>query len=142
MAFKRVSTTAFSKVSRVFWGNRFLIVLPFALGFGAAVVAVVGAAVVVAADSSSWLKYGTATWVIVLIKLKTPSPITAVVKRLLPDSGRPTLALIPAPPKGVFKSTLPLKIKRGNISKDLHEKIDKKSFLCTDFFYQTRSWFG
>ena len=62
----------------------------------------------------------------VLIKLKTPSPITAVVKRLLAGAGRPTLALTPAPPKGVVKSTLPLKVKRGNISKDLHEKIDKK----------------
>ena len=49
-----------------------------------------------------------------LTKLETPSPITAVVKRLLPDAGRPTLALIPALPKGVVKSTLPLKVKRGD----------------------------
>ena len=55
----------------------------------------------------------------VITKLETPSPITAVVKRLLPDAGRPTLALIPAPPKGVVKSTLPLKVKRGDISKDV-----------------------
>ena len=55
----------------------------------------------------------------VITKLETPSPINAVVKRLLPDAGRPTLALIPAPPKGVVKSTLPLKVKRGDISKDL-----------------------
>ena len=131
MAFKRVSTTAFSKVSRVVWGNRFLIDL--------AVVVLLPVSTTVV---SSFLNNGITTVATVLTKLKTPSPITAVVKRLLPDSGTPILALIPAPPKGVFKSTLPLKIKRENISKDLHEKIDKKSFLCTDFFYQTRSWFG
>ena len=56
---------------------------------------------------------------IVATKLDAPSPITAVVKRLLPDAGRPTLALIPAPPYGVVKSTLPLKVKRRDISKDL-----------------------
>ena len=70
----------------------------------------------------------------VLIKLKTPSPITAVVKRLLAGAGRPTLALTPAPPKGVVKSTLPLKVKRGNISKDLHEKIDKKNSYALIFY--------
>ena len=107
MAFKRVSTTAFSKVSRVVWGNRFLIDLAVAV------------LLPVPSTSVSGEKYGMTTVATVLTKLKTPSPITAVVKRLLPDSGTPTLALIPAPPKGVVKSTLPLKVKRGNISKDL-----------------------
>ena len=98
MAFKRVSTTAFSKVLRVVWGNRFLIDLAVVL---------------------LPVKYGMTTVATALTKLETPSPITAVFKRLLPDAGRPTLALIPAPPKGVVKSTLPLKVKRGDISKDL-----------------------
>ena len=56
---------------------------------------------------------------IVATKLDAPSPITAVVKRLLAGAGRPTLALIPAPPRGVVKSTLALKVKRGDKSKDL-----------------------
>ena len=98
MAFKRVSTTAFSKVSRVVWGNRFLIDLAVVL---------------------LPVKNGMTTVTTVLTKLETPSPITAVVKRLLPGAGRPTLALIPALPKGVVKSTLPLKVKRGDKSKDL-----------------------
>ena len=90
---------------------------------------------------SPLLKNGMAKAAIVIIKLEMPSPIPAVVKRLLPDAGGPTLVLIPAPPKGVVKSTLPLKVKRGNISKDLQEKIDKKvSYVL--IFYQTRSWFG
>jgi uncharacterized membrane protein YczE len=59
------------------------------------------------AGASSVLKNGMTTVATVLIKLKTPSPITAVVKRLLAGAGRPTLALTPAPPKGVVKSTLP-----------------------------------
>ena len=129
MAFKRVSTTAFSKVSRVVWGNRFLIDLAVAV------------LLPVPSSSDSGEKYGMTTVATVLTKLKTPSPITAVVKRLLPDSGTPTLALIPAPPKGVVKSTLPLKVKRGNISKDLHEKIDTKVSYVLNF-YQTISWFG
>ena len=129
MAFKRVSTTAFSKVSRVVWGNRFLIDLAVAV------------LLPVPSTSVSGEKYGMTTVATVLTKLKTPSPITAVVKRLLPDSGTPTLALIPAPPKGVVKSTLPLKVKRGNISKDLHEKIDTKVSYVLNF-YQTISWFG
>ena len=108
MAFKRVSTTAFSKVSRVVWGNRFLIDLALAVLLP-----------VPSATVSSFLNIGMTTVATVLTKLKTPSPITAVVKRLLPDSGRPTLALIPALPKGVVKSTLPLKVKRGDKSKDL-----------------------
>ena len=107
MAFKRVSTTAFSKVSIVFWGNKFLIDLAVVL-----LPVSVSVSVPVAVESSP-LKYGMTTVATVLTKLKTPSPITAVVKRLLPDSGRPTLALIPAPPKGVLKSTLPLKVKTG-----------------------------
>ena len=52
--------------------------------------------------------------VTVLSKLKTPSPIPTVVKRLFPDAGRPTLALVPAPPKGVVK-----------LSNDLSFAIDK-----------------
>ena len=130
MAFKRVSTTAFSKVSRVVWGNRFLIDLALAVLLP-----------VPSATVSSFLNIGMTTVATVLTKLKTPSPITAVVKRLLPDAGIPTLALIPAPPKGVVKSTLPLKVKRGNISKDLHEKIDTKVSYVLNF-YQTISWFG
>jgi len=58
------------------------------------------------AGASSVLKNGMTTVATVLTKLETPSPITAVVKRLLAGAGRPTLALIPAPPRGVVKSTL------------------------------------
>ena len=75
--------------------------------------------VVPVAGASSVLKNGMTTVATVLTKVETPSPITAVVKRLLPDAGRPTLALIPALPKGVVKSTLPLKVKKGDKSKDL-----------------------
>ena len=131
MAFKRVSTTAFSKVSRVVWGNRFLIDL-----------AVVVLLVVSTTVSSFLEKYWVTTVATMLIKLTTPSPITAVAKMLFCVSTEPPiLALIPTPPKGVVKSTLPLKVKRGNISKNLHENIDKKvSYVL--IFYQTRSWFG
>ena len=84
---------------------------------------------------SPLLKNGMAKAAIVIIKLEMPSPIPAVVKRLFPEAGRPTLflipavvkkllpdakgptlAFIPAPPKGVDKSTLPLKVKGGDIS--------------------------
>ena len=107
MAFKRVSTTAFSKVSIVVWGNRFLIDLAVAV------------LLPVPSSTVSGEKYGMTTVATVLTKLEMPSPITAVVKRLLAGAGRSTLALIPAPPKGVVKSTLPLKVKRGDISRDL-----------------------
>jgi len=60
-----------------------------------------------AAGALSVLKNGMTTVATVLTKLEMPSPITAVVKRLLAGAGRSTLALIPAPPKGVVKSTLP-----------------------------------
>ena len=109
MAFKRVSTTAFSKVSRVVWGNRFLIDL-----------AVVVLLVVSTTVSSFLEKYWVTTVATMLIKLTTPSPITAVAKMLFCVSTEPPiLALIPTPPKGVVKSTLPLKVKRGDISRDL-----------------------
>ena len=131
MAFKRVWKTAFSKVSRVVWGNRFLIDLEVVV------------LLAVSTTLSSFLeKYGVITVATVSIKIKTPSPITAVVKMLVcAATVPPRLALIPTPPKGVVKSTLPLKVKRGNISKDLHEKNDKKvSYVL--IFCQTRSWFG
>ena len=75
------------------------------------------------AGASSVLKNGMTTVATVLTKLETPSPITAVVKRLLAGAGRPTLALIPAPPRGGVKSTLALKVKRGDKSKDLYNII-------------------
>ena len=68
---------------------------------------------------SPLLKNGMAIAAIVIIKLEMPSPIPAVVKRLLPEAGGPTLVLIPAPPKGGVKSTIPLKVEKGDISRDL-----------------------
>ena len=77
------------------------------------------------------LKNGMTIAATVINKVEMPSPIPAVVKRLLPVAGGPTLALIPAP--AVVKRLLPdagrptlawipappLKVKRGDISKDL-----------------------
>ena len=99
MAFKRVWKTAFSKVSRVVWGNRFLIDLEVVV------------LLAVSTTLSSFLeKYGVITVATVSIKIKMPSPVTAVVKMLVcAATVPPRLALIPTPPKGVVKSTLPLK---------------------------------